>query len=804
MGEVLLAHDTELDRQVAIKVMSPELATNASKRKRFRNEARAASGLVHPNVCVIHEVGETQDKRAYIAMEYVEGDTLDSILQKRRLRMREVIHIGLKVAEALEAARQRKIVHRDIKPSNIMIGQRGIVKVLDFGLAKSFGNEALSMTSNDTSILRTQSGVLLGTPHYMSPEQALGLELCHRSDLFSLGVVLYEMVAGQRPFLGRTVGEIMNHIINQQPAPLGVESPFSGPSLEGIIFKCLAKKLEDRYQTAHDLVEALDQLRMEVEATTEKKPQPAVAAEEEGCGEDCTCVPPADAKWGRKKAVLVAALTGAAVLVLSGLAYLVIAPEPEPTTGNSTTHAGQSIAVLPFDNFSSDQSSEYLSDGLTEEITSALSRIPGLKVAARNSAFAFKGKKEDLRKVAATLGVSTILEGSMRLAGSQIRVTASLINAVDGAQMFSEQYDRPVDDVIAVQEEIARKIAERLQLAIAGEAPARGFTPSAEAHQAYLQARHLWNLRGKENLEKAERLFHKATELQPDYALAYSGLASCYLLLAEYSMQPLDHYLPKLYQAARKAQELDPKSAEALAVLGMVSQCQLDFASSARLFREALSYNPNFATAHLWYGILLRERGRLAEAGEEMTRAAELDPLSPVVKVNLAVLHTYRRDYERALQECDSAIELFPAVDFLHSHRAGILLLQGKTEEAMTAVRRARELAKDTPNWLDMEARVMAAKGDQAAVRKILEDLQEWSRKGYTVSAQIAMVYIVLKEYDRALEAAHKALGDKQWVGGLLYDPALDEMRRQPGFPDLLRSAGLEWPPLSQARTTGG
>jgi tetratricopeptide (TPR) repeat protein len=337
-----------------------------------------------------------------------------------------------------------------------------------------------------------------------------------------------------------------------------------------------------------------------------------------------------------------------------------------------------------------------------------------------------------------------------------------------------------------------------------GEIAARRFTPSREALQAYMQARHLWNLRGADNLEKATRLFQQATALQPDYASAYSGLASCYLLLPEYAMKPLQDYLPQLHAAARRAQELDPKSPEALAVLAMVSECERDYETSGRLFREALTYNPNFATARLWYGIMLREQGRLAEAEVELSRAAELDPLSAVVKANLVTLHTYRRDLDRARKDCEAALELFPNAVFLHAQLASVLLLQARWEEAMVPIQRVRSLAPDSSNGLDLLARVLVAKGDEAGARKILAELEDWKRKGYTVYPQIAMVHIALQEYPQAVAAANRALDDRQMLSGLLDDPALDPVRNQPGFAELVQRAGLQSPSLSQALNQPG
>ncbi len=805
MGEVLLAEDTRLERSVAIKLMSEELARNETHRKRFHAEAKAASGLNHPNICVIHEVGETEDGRPFLAMEYVEGQTLDLVLQQRRMKIREILALGAQVADALDAAHARGILHRDIKPANIMLDRRGQAKVLDFGLAKRFGDGAVAVSG--LSSADTQTGFLIGTPHYMSPEQALGGELDRRSDVFALGVVLYELVAGQKPFLGKTVGETINKIINQQPDSLGLENPLFSPTLDGIIFKCLEKDPEKRYVSAKALAEDLNKLKQEsaqASVAVIEQVNAVATAPPKGPQSEPTKLWQLAARSDRREkrsAALVAWATVAVVLVLLGAWWFIESTRSTRPANDASNPSAippsiqqKSVAVLPFDNFSAEKDTEYLSDGLTEEITTALSRLPGLKVVARNSAFAFKGRKEDLRKVGATLGVTTILEGSLRKAGKQMRVTAQLINVADGYHLWSETYDRGVDDIIAVQDEIARRIAERLQIEFAGGAqPASGRTAiDPEAHTLYLRARHFWNERGKDNLEKAVQLFRQAIDKSPTYADAQAGLASAYAVIPGYSLRPESEYLPLAKAAAVKALELDPASIEARCVLAHLRMQAYDFKNAEEEFQKAIQLNANDATVHHWYGFMLREMGRSEEALKELRRAEELDPLSAIIKANLILCYSYTRRADEALSECNRAVQLFPEFSMLRGELSLLHLQHNKPKEAVAEATKLRELEKESPVGLDIIAYVSARTGDAGRAQTALAEMQTWLQKGYAVRGQMALGYLGLRQYDLALNCLEQAFATNESLFGLLNDPVYDELRSQPRFQALLSKCGFK------------
>jgi serine/threonine-protein kinase len=798
MGEVLLAQDTQLERSVAIKLMSAELAKDATQRKRFRSEVKAISGLSHPNICVIHEVGETEDGRPFLAMEYIDGQTLDVVMQQRRLRIREVISIGIQVAEALEAAHARNIVHRDIKPANIMLDQRGQAKVLDFGLAKPTGKDELAAL---TTAL-TRPGFLVGTPNYMSPEQVLGRELDARSDIFSLGVILYELVVGQRPFTAKTIGETLNLVVNKQPEPLGLENPVFSPALDRIIFKCLEKEPEKRYSSARALAEDLTSLRADAEraaAVAASRDTPAAAT-------PVTVIAPQPAGATQKqnwltpeRAVLVALLL--AVVGVGSWTLLHQSNPPQNGATNSknstspTTVPEKSVAVLPFDNFSPDKETDYLSDGLTEEITTALARVPGLRVAARNSAFVFKNRKEDLRKVGGQLGVATLLEGSLRKSGGRIRVTAQLINAMDGLHLWADTYDRSVDDILAVQEDIAAKIAEKFELkpsaAPSGGAP-RQVVLNQEAYALYLKGLHAWNKRTKEDLEKAAQLFNQAIDKDPTYAAAHAGLASTYVLLPDYSSRPNSEYFPLARAAAEKALALDPTSADAYAVLGLVYSYGRQYRQAEEQFQHAIRLNPNHATAHHWYGVQLRGLNRMEEAGVEMHQAEALDPLSPIIKFNLLTWMAYTRQYESSLQQCDRYLAAFPDFALFHAGRAWLLDRLGRSPEALTEILAARATVTNSPYHLGQLGFTYAHSGDATNARKVLTELEGWKKQGYAVCGDAAMTLVGLREFDRALDNFEEGFAKGESLVDLLVDPTVDEVRPLPRFQALLQKLGLK------------
>lgn len=800
MGEVFLAQDPELERPVALKVMSAALAQDENQRKRFRAEARAASGLVHPHVCVILEVGETKDGRPFIAMEYVEGQTLDRVLQQRPLKMREAIQIGIQVADALDSAHARGIVHRDIKTANIMLDRRGRVKVLDFGLAKRFAQDELSTTT--TSLADTRTGVLLGTPYYMSPEQVLGREVDQRSDLFSLGVVLYEMLVGQRPFLGRTVGEAINNVVNQTPSPLGIVSPPNAPALDGIVLKCLEKDPARRYASARELEDDLIKVRNltdQAETLATSTPTPTGALTDEAGASAAGSDQPEAKRSGkglRRDLVVAGAFLGLVLLITVAVWFHSERRlGQEVSIGRVTISAApppNSVAVLPFDNFSGDPETDYLSDGLTEEITTALSRIHGLKVAARNSAFTFKGKKMDARQIGAALRVGTLLEGSIRKVGNQIRVTAQLINALDGFHLWSETYDRPADDFIAVQEEIARRISERLQGKPESPVVAHS-SVSPEAHKSYMQARFFWNQRTEAGLKRALELFRAAAEKAPSFSEAQAGLASTYYLLPLYSVD-FDHqeYRRLARAAANRALELDTTCVEAHAVLGNLQAEAHDYRGAEQHFQRAIAVNPNYATAHQWYGGYLNMHGHRDQGLLELQKAIDLDPLSPILRATIPGWYYAGRDYDRAILEAKKVLQAFPDFPPARSVLVGAYLMKQQYREALAEIDQARALQPDDPlAFLEHRGFALARLGQTNESQSILALLETHRRQGKRVDGAIGTIYLGLRDYNKAIDAFEAMVAVEGWSDDIMVDPFFDELRATPRCQEWLKKAGI-------------
>ncbi|MDE3168282.1 MAG: protein kinase, partial [Acidobacteriota bacterium] len=533
MGEVYTARDTRLGRVVAIKFL------NAAHSDRFQHEARAIAALNHPHICTLHDIGPD-----YLVMEYVEGAPLQGPLKPE-----EALRLGLQIAEALEAAHSKGIIHRDLKPANILVNQAG-VKLLDFGLAKL---QQETQAGEDT-VTQTQAGTILGTAAYMSPEQAEGRPADARSDVFSFGLVLYEMLSGRRAFSGQTSVSTLAAILHKEPEPLG-----GPPEIEGIVKRCLRKAPAERFQTISDVAAALRAVRF-----SERTP---------------------------------------------------------------------SIAVLPFANMSGDKENEYFSDGLAEEIINALTKVPGLKVAARTSTFAFKDKNEDIRRIGETLGVAQVLEGSVRKSGNRLRVTAQLIAIADGYHLWSERFDRQMTDVFEIQDEISQAIVDALKLKLVRTAAPRR-TASLAAYQAYLEGNYHRLQLTEAGLTRGREYLERAIALDPAYAAPQAALAVCYLYQALYAAVPAREVVPKALAAAERAIGLDPEEAEGYMARGMVKgACEFDWPAAGRELERAVQLNPDSSSAHYrmgwWYALPV---GRVAEALARMRRAAELDPLSVLTR----------------------------------------------------------------------------------------------------------------------------------------------------------------------------
>jgi len=754
MGVVYKAHDTRLDRIVALKFLPLHFNASDEDRARFLLEAKASSALNHPNVCTIYDIKEF-DEKTFIVMEFIEGKTLREA--KRDLSVARAVDVVVQVAEGLSAAHAKGIVHRDIKADNIMIRPDGRAQIMDFGLAKLPGVSFL-----------TKAGSTIGTTSYMSPEQAQGGNTDHRTDIFSLGVLLYELLAGQLPFRGAHEAAVMYEVINIDPQPLSVVNPEVPSALEQIVRKCLEKDQEGRYQSASELAADLKNFIRSPESTAPQIgiPQPKSAA---------------FSRLG------IASAAGALLLALA-LAVFLLREEGETL---------DSLAVLPFENGGSDESMEYLSDGITESLINSLSQLPQLKVMSRSSVFRFKGNVADPQAAGQKLGVKAVLTGRVVRRGDNLLVSAELIDVADNTHLWGEQFNRKPDDILAVQEEITREISENLRLRLADkdtERLAKRPTRSVEAYELYLKGRYHWNKRSVEGIQRSIEYFRQAVDEDPKFALAYSGMADAYGVLGwfEYGVtSPLNTY-PRAMEAARKALEIDPERAESYASLAFAMLVYAyDRSSVDENSRRSLELNPLYATGHQWYAEYLTSEGELDKGVEVMKHALTLDPLSLIITRDVGWMLYFARRYDEANEYFHKALELDP--NFMRGH----LILgqsyfhQGLLEKAETEFETAARLSQ-APVSTIMLACCHARAGRTGEARSILDSLLAVSTTTYVPPGGLAILYETLGERDRAFEWLNRAVDEHSGIFMFIkVDPFFDGMRSDPRFKNLLGRVGL-------------
>ena len=690
MGRVFLAEDTVLGRRVAVKFLPEALEEDDEARERFLREARAAASLDHPYICKIYEIGES-DGKAFIAMEYVEGDTLQTRIRDGALPLDDVLDLSIELADALQAAHDKQIVHRDIKSGNIIVTPGGHAKVLDFGIAKLLAAESLSDSKIETYSGQMTSGSSTpGTVIYMSPEQVRGEAVDGRTDVFSLGVVLYEMACGHLPFQGATSGLIYDAILNLGPRPPSYHNPKVPEELERVIMKALEKDPKHRYQTAKDLMADLKRVRRDTDSQATGLRPPPTSGATSGATSPAAGTGPSEGAGGKLGIVAIAVALVAVVLV--ALLWNRAGPAPADDGG-----AIDSLAVLPFENPRDNADIDYLGDGIAETLINRLSPLPQLQVKARSTTFRYRDSDEDPQTVGRELGVGAVLTGRVVERDGNLNVQAELVDVDSGAQLWGEQYDRSLADIITVQNDIAQQITRALQLELTGEETERlgaSETTNSEAYQAYWQGRYEWNRRTNEAFERAIELFERAKSEDPDFALAHVGLADAYLLLGAQFYGRDEEYPPsvamaKARTAARDALAIDPSLAEAYVTLAYISFLHdWNWQDAEADFLKAIELSPDYAVAHQWYSELLMVLRRHDEAIAEARRALELEPESPILNRELGYRLYQAGRSAAAVEQFERTLELSPDFPLAGGMLADAYWEDGRRDEALAQARR--------------------------------------------------------------------------------------------------------------------
>ena len=773
MGEIYRASDTRLRRDVAIKILPESFTKDASAIERFMREAYAASALNHPNILTIFDIGEHETTH-FIATEFVEGETLRQKMQNAKLRLTEILEIAIQTAGALVAAHAAGIIHRDIKPENIMIRRDGYVKVLDFGIAKLSEAEPAETDANAETLVQsiTAKGMILGTAFYMSPEQARGIRVDVRSDVFSLGAVIYEMTARKLPFSGSTIADVIASILTSQPKPLSEIVGGLPPEFERIVCKALNKRRSERYQTMKEFAEDLKQIRQRLEFETELQ---RIHVSND-----------------------VFSSSSGELYPLENNATQILPKTAAVPRRARTRKAIDSLAVLPFVNSRADAETEYLADGITEGIINSLSKLPKLRVVPRSTVFRYKDRQEDAQQIGAELGVRAVFAGRILQIGDSVIVNAELVDIANEAQIWGENYRREMTDIFTLLDEIAEDISEKLKIKLSGEDKkqlAKRYTENSEAYQFYLKGRYfVTSKRTEEWIKKGIEYFQKAIDLDPNYALAYSGIAEAYGFLASSTggWRPHDAY-PKAEAAAVKALELDDTLGEAHCSLGF-SRLLYDwnFAEAEREFRRAIELSPNYPNSHDGLGFYLKAVGRHAEAIEKCTAAQRLDPLSQFAHVSLGYAHYFARDYERAIEECRKALEMDKNSTFAHRNLGLAYLQQGKLEKAIEALTNAVRFSQGGLAFESYLGFAYAVAGKTNEALEVLASLEDLDRERYVPAYNFAIIHAGLHDFDKAFEWFEQARKERSgFLPFLKVEPVVDVLRDDSRFDELLKNIGL-------------
>lgn len=738
MGEVFSGIDTRLGRQIAIKVLPEHVAQTADARQRFEREAKLLASLSHRNILAIHDFAD-EEGITFAVMELLQGETLRQRLRRGSIPLATTLEHALGIARGLAAAHAKGVVHRDLKPENVFLPESGSVKILDFGLARLTESvpESQASTAVTTETFVTQPGLIMGTVGYMSPEQLRGRATGPASDVFSFGLMLYEMLAGRPPFAGGSQVDAISAVLNHDVPPLPADLEF----VSSIVRVCLEKRPERRYSSAQDLVTALEAVTL--------------------ARSDGPTLQDAARSVERREA------------------------------------ATRSIAVLPFADLSPSKSLDYLCEGIAEEILLALTKVDGLRVVARSSAFRFKGSSQDLRDVGRALGVDSILEGSVRAAGNHLRVATQLVDAGDGCQMWAERFDRGLDDVFAVQDEIAAAVATTLRVRLQSASGRAVLTPrfqNPEAYRLYLLGRHHWHRRTEADLHRSVEYFTASIALEPAYELAYEGLAEALVTLGIYGALPPNEAMPAARSNAERVLAMGQPRSGALATLGCVNALyDWSWADAERQFRHAIDATPGASSARAWYALnFLVPRARFAEADEQLRRALEVDPLSLAIAIGRGVRAYYAHEFDQAADALSTALRLDSSFGMAHYFQGLTLTEQGRYDDALREMERAAGPSDGSPEMIAAAGYAFARSGNTEGARQRLGELMARATVRYVSPGLIAQVHAGLGESDAAFDWLERAMAaraaDLAWLG---VRPIFDGMRSDSRMASLIARLGL-------------
>ena len=788
MGAVYLALDTKLDRKVAIKVLHPEFNSDEHFKKRQLREARAVAKLDHPNICSVYDVNEAESF-TFIVMQYIEGESLADRMDQEPLGVSRALTLIEQAAEGLAEAHAHGIVHRDVKPQNMMITPRGQLKLLDFGLAKQVNPGDPVDTEAPTETMLSQPGLIVGTMPYMSPEQVKGEPLEASSDMFSLGVTLYEMLAGKHPFKDQSAAVTMSRILLGEPIPTDQFQAQVSPELESLLSKMLSKDKETRYQNAEEFLADLRQLPAKLSASDSR-----VRSTTQGKSWEVTRGENAAAsvlsKVQRHKWVVLAGVLAVALAVFAIYRW-------------TTSEHLDSLAILPFTYVSNDPQlmanadREYLSDGLTESIINNLSQLENLKVIARSSVFRYKGKNvDDVQAIGRELNVRAVLTGNIKQTGDELTIQVALTDVEGNRSIWGETYQRKTADIQGVQREIARNVSEKLRLKLTGADEtqlAKADTQSGEAYEAYLKGRFHWNKRTDEGFKKAIGYFQDAITKDGSYALAYTGLADCYTLRSDYGfLDPREGYaLAK--GAVTLALKYDESLAEAHTSLASIKAVtDWDWQGAENEYRRAIELNPKYATAHHWYAAQLLLQGRLNEALQEIKTAQQLDPLSLGINKDYAVILLYAGDYEKALEQCRKTLDIEPDFHMMSTYIAQIYELQQKYPLAIEELEKAHAAAPEDGEITYGLGQAYALMGRKTEALKITDELNQPAKQNVYLPKEAAYLYALLGDKERAIAILEKAAEEHYMaVAELKVDPRFTELRNEPRVQEILKKIRL-------------